>query len=464
MNLYKNLSRALTVIFLLTLCSCSSSHLSAGGKKKPQWVRERPVSEKYYIGIGMANKSGDNYIKAAKDNALTDLISEISVKISSNSVLRQFENNRGFKEEFESYTKTKVKDEIKDFELVDSYEGKDNYWVYYRLSKEKYARMKREKLEKAKNLAKDFYEKARKAEENYNLHNALDYYVKSFDAIKKHLDEDISVFTLEGRINLGNSIYQNIQDIFSSLTIEPGKEIYEIKALSSNSTAVKAYVTYNKKGTKQPINNLPIIFSFPELDIDNTEKANTNNNGEVICSIAEMAPKGERQKIKAALDTEVYFGDEEGTLLKQMFNNVSNVPQGNIIVNVSDMKAYFEAEETQFGQNMPSKPIAKLFKKELSEGFFSFVSDKSKADVLIKVNANIIKGKKMDRLNLHTAYANCNIGLTNAKTNAEIYSTGLNNIKGMKTGSFSMAAQDARKKVEEQIKNQIIPEIRRINF
>lgn len=464
MKICKHFSGVLALVFLLTFCSCSSTQLSAGGKKKPKWVRERPVSNEYYIGIGMANKSGDNYIKVAKDNALTDLISEISVKISSNSVLRQFENNVGFREEFESYTKTKVKDEIEDFEHVDSYEGKDNYWVYYRLSKEKYARMKREKLEKAKNLAKDFYEKAKKAEEKLDLHNALNYYVKSFEAVKKHLDEDLSVFTLEGRINLGNAIYQNIQEIFSSINIEPGQELYEIKALSSNKTPVKAFVTYKKNGNQQPVNNLPVVFSFPELDIDKTESVNSNAAGELVCSIAEMAPKGERQKIKATLNTEVYFGEEKRTLLKEMFKNVSNVPHGYIVVNVSDLKAYFEATETQFGKNMPSKPIAKLFKKELSEDFFSFVDDKDNADVHIKVDANIIKGKKMDRFNLHTAYANCNISLANAKTNAEIYSTGLNNIKGMKTGSFSMAAQDARKKVEEQIRNQIIPDIRKINF
>lgn len=465
MVLHKKLTQAILFTLIFSLSSCAGSNFAASNKKKPDWVKSRPASDEYYIGIGMANTFENNYIKVAKNNALTDMISEISVNISSNSVLRQFEDKSGFSEEFESITKTQIKDELEGYKMVDSWEGDGTYWVYYRLSKEKYQRMKREKLERAKELAKDFYEKAREAEQNLDIHNALNYYVKAFEAIKTHLDEDLSVFTLDGRIYLGNDIYQNIQEIFSSIEFEPTQDAFQIRTLSADNEPVKAKVYYQKGGSKRSVADIPVIFSFPEEDIDETEKVNSNASGTIICSIAEMAPKGKQQKIKATLNTEIYFGEKEkGNLLREMFRLKGSVPYGYLTVHVADLKAYFEAEESEFGKPIAGNPVTKLFKKELSEDFFSFVPDKKEADVIVKVSANTTKGKKMEKFDLYTAYLNCNISVTNARTNAEIYSTGLHNIKGMKTGGFHMAAQDARSKAEKQIQEQIIPDLRRMNF
>jgi hypothetical protein len=465
MNLSKIIINTLLITLLFSFSSCSATDVASGGKGKPDWVKERPVSDKYYIGIGMAKTYQNNYNKVAKNNALTDMISEISVKVSSNSVLRQFEDEAGFREEFEAITKTKIKDELEGHELVDSWKGKDEYWVYYRLSKEKYHRMKQKELEKAKELAKDFYEKAREAEKSYNISNALNYYVKAFDAVKPHLDEDLSVFTLDGRINLGNKIYQNIQEIFSSIEFVPAQKEFKIRALYASNNPVTATAYYSGNQGRNPVADLPVVFSFPELDIEKTERVHSNSSGTIKCSIAEMAPKGKQQKIKMALDTDVYFGDnEENGLLKKMFSLRGSVPYDFLILNVSELKAYFMSEETEFGKHSTGKPVTKLFKKALSEEFFSFVPEKSGADVIVKLTSNTVKGKKMNNYDLHTAYLNCNISITNAQSNTEIYSTGLSDIKGMKSGGFHMAAKDAREKLKEQIENTIITDLRKMNF
>jgi len=453
------------LVFLFFVSSCTASSVSSGSQKKPDWVKDRPVSDEYYIGIGMAKTYENNYTKVAKNNALTDMISEISVRISSNSVLKQFEDESGFREEFESTTKSRLKDELENHELVDTWKGKDNYWVYYRLSKEKYHRRKQEELEKAKDLAKDFYEKAREAEKAYNVPNALNYYVKAFEAIKPHLDEDISVFTFDGRINLGNRIYQNVQEIFSSIEFRPGQKEFDIRTLSAGNNPITATVYYSKDGNRKPVSDLPVVFSFPELDIDKTEQVHSNSSGVITCSIAEMAPKGNQQKVKMDLDTDVYFGEKtQGNLLKKMFQLKGSVPYSYLILNVKELRAYLKAEETEFGKTSTGTPVTNIFKKALSEDFFSFVPDKSSADVIVQITANTTKGKKMDNYDLHTAYLDCNISVTNAKNNAEIYSTGLSNIKGMKSGGFNMAAKDAREKAEKQIQEQIIPDLRKMNF
>ncbi|MFP4041470.1 MAG: LPP20 family lipoprotein [Bacteroidales bacterium] len=463
MKFTKSLLGFLILGLLITIASCSSLNVSAGNKKKPDWVKSRPVDNNYYIGIGSANTYEDNYTKVAKNNALTDLISEISVKLSSNSVLRQFEDESGFEEEFEAVTKMNMKDDLEGYEVVDSWEGEDKYWVFYRLSKEKYKRQKREKLEKAKSLAKDYYEKAGEAKEDTDIHNALNYYVKAFDAIKMHLDEDLSVFTLDGRIELTNGIYQNIQEIFSSVEFVPKQEEYNLKTLSTVNPSIAATAYYNSSGKRQPIKNLPVKCLIPDPSIDKSELVNSNSSGLIHCTIAEMLPKGEKQKVEVKLNTDTYFGNGKN-ILNKMFSREGNVPYQYITISVSDVSAFLETTETEFGKLSSGQPVSKVVKKELAENFFSFVESKDKADAIIKIEANTTEGKFVDKYDLYTAYINCNVSITNAQTMREVFSKRIPDIKGMKTGSYQMAAQDALEKAEKEIQQKIIPEIRKLSF
>lgn len=454
-------------LVLITIFALSSGESDARSKRKPKWVTKRPVDNNYYIGIGKSNKLESNvdYIQVAKNNALADIISEISVNISTNSILNQFEDNSGYKETFESQIRLAAKDYIEGYEIVDSWENKDEYWVYYRLSKADYQRKKKEVLNRAKNLSKDFYEKAQEAEKEYDINNALIYYVKAFDAIKKHIGEDLSVFTFDGKIYLDNAIYQSIQDVFSRIRIVPEKDVYTIKALSSNNDPVYVKVKLKTDLETQNIANLPITFSFPDLNINETENVVSLNNGKAQCTIANMAPKGRTQIIKAELNTNVYFGkDAPDNLLKKLFSERGIKPYGNLNIVVKEIFAYLESQETFLGNVNSNQPITKLFEEELSENFFSFTNDKTNADVLIKINSEVIKGTKLDKYNLHTAFLSCNITITKADSEMEIYNETINNIKGMKSGSFEIAAQDAISKAESKIKNEIIPNIRKINL
>lgn len=467
MHTPKTYSYAAVLLALALLAfSCSSTRMASGGGKKPEWVVERPVQEGYYIGIGMASTNQDNYLKIAKNNALTDLTSEISVNISSNSILHQLEDQSGFREEFESYTRTSLKDHLEGYELVDSYTGENNHWVFYRLSKEKYRRQKQQKLEKARELAKNFYLKAHEARSSYKIPQAVNYYVKAFQAIKPHLDQDLSVFVMNrGRINLGNTLYQDIQELFSNITIEPQQDVFKIQALSGSNQPVKARVLYTGNGESHRVANLPVVCSFPESNIRETEKLQSDASGTITCSLASMAPKGQRQRIKAALDTEAFFGKKaENPILYKLFSAESSTPYSYLNVEVQDLRAYFKAEEKSFGKGTSDHPVTNLLRQALTRNFFSLVEEPRQADVIVKVSATTTKGKFMEKYNLYTAYLNCNISLINARNQTKVYSTGLQNIKGMKTGGYEMAARDARTKAANQIQEKILPEIRKLQF
>jgi len=106
---------------------------------KPSWIEKKPVDSESYLGIGASPKNSKNtdYQQLAKSNALNDLASEISVRISNTSLLYTLSSNNTLKETFDSKTYTSTKEDLEGYEMVDSFEDETNYWVFYKLSKQK---------------------------------------------------------------------------------------------------------------------------------------------------------------------------------------------------------------------------------------------------------------------------------------------------------------------------------------
>jgi len=128
---------------------------------RPAWLSAKPAEDIYYVGIGHSIKDGtNNYIQSAKKSALEDLISEIKVNVSSSSVLTSIDVNKEFSEKYEQIINTTVADELEEYEQVDSWEDERNYWLYYRLSKQRYHDIKEQQKRDAVSLALDFFTKA----------------------------------------------------------------------------------------------------------------------------------------------------------------------------------------------------------------------------------------------------------------------------------------------------------------
>ena len=91
----------LPVLFLFFL-GCASSKKAEDVEPAPRWVNNRPVMEGYYIGIGSARKVGmkQEYVAEARQNALQDMASQISARVSATSVLHTIENEYGVSESY----------------------------------------------------------------------------------------------------------------------------------------------------------------------------------------------------------------------------------------------------------------------------------------------------------------------------------------------------------------------------
>jgi len=157
-------------IFILTLiflAACSPKVQPPDPDSlKPSWLRAEPNQAGYYTGIGHSIKDGtNNYVQSAKKSALDDLVSEIKVNVSSTSVLSQLETNKKLTEQYQQVIQTTAADEIEEFEMVDAWEDASNYWVYYRLSIERYRQIKEEQKRNATTLALGYFEKSTRSRE-----------------------------------------------------------------------------------------------------------------------------------------------------------------------------------------------------------------------------------------------------------------------------------------------------------
>ena len=174
--------------FILALAFLFLLPLNADAKKKPAWVKQRPNDPAYYIGIAMVPKQGSavDYRESARGAALKLMSSEIQVNISSNSVLKKIETDYQYKESYESKLQASVEQTLEGYEVL-TWENRKEYWVMTRLSKEKYARAKQMKLDKAKMMAGSYLSDAQKAIDNYDAYSALNLLGQSCCQSKRSL-------------------------------------------------------------------------------------------------------------------------------------------------------------------------------------------------------------------------------------------------------------------------------------
>lgn len=210
------------ILLLAVACSPAAKAPSKTDPKnvKPEWLTYKPDQSFYYIGIGKSTKNGtNNYLQEAKKSALEDLVSEIKVNVSSSSVLSQIDANKEFKEKYEQIIQTTAADEIEEFEQVDSWQDERNYWVYYRLSKQRYKEIKEEQKRNAVSISLDFFSKAKQAERNGDLVLALGFYYQGFRAIQKYLGEPIRI-DFEGKeILLTSEVVASMQVVLDKMDI-----------------------------------------------------------------------------------------------------------------------------------------------------------------------------------------------------------------------------------------------------
>lgn len=448
---YYSVNRLYILLILFSL-SCGPKVPTVTTPAKPTWLGVKPYKAGYYTGVGHSTKNeNSNYIQVAKKSALDDLISEISVTVSSASVLTMIDTDKAFQERYEQIIKTTAEDQIKEFELVDAWEDGLNYWVYYQLSKERYHQIKEEEKRNAVALATDFFDRARRAEEEGARVQAIRYYFQAFRSVETYLADAIKIKREGSEILLVNEIYGSIQRLLNliELDVYPAQIIVNRRVRVSDQPILLSTSFRDDIGIASEI---PIHAKFKKGAgvVFPTYKTNALEQAKIL--LTKIDSKEVEQTIEVALDL-----DQLSALAdSKVYNLVAstfNIPSAKVLLRVERPVVYMTSDEKSFGRDKGSKQLANKLKNLLAVEGFEFTGDRYAADLWIDVKSDSEQGSVSG--SIFITYINGLIRVADINDGKEIYSTTLDRIKGFGL-DYDRSSQDGYNKAVEALEKEYI--------
>jgi hypothetical protein len=449
------LNRILTIIVVYPILVSSA----VADDKKPEWVKRRPTGKDYYVGIGVAQKSLEDrrHIRIARDIALNDLASQITVNVSGEVVRNVVEKSGLVEEEFRSHIHTSTRTILEEYELVATWEDSREYWVYFRLSKLTYENQKRRKLEQAVRLSLDFFDEAKKNESENNISKALLFCIKALFAIEDHMGESLEV-TYEGtRSYLFNLIYFRTVNLLSKIELKWIPDRLNAKIGLPISTLPEISASYYEESDNQiPISTLPLRFSFNRGSGDFVDEAITDQLGKAKCQLSKITSIQKNQIITAQLDIQNFINQEDpSAFLADLLKGLS-IPSTQLNLDVSSLSAFIDSEEIHFGRHLSIKKIEPSLKNELSKIGFVFVEAKAKADLVIEIRAESSKRTSMQ--DFYTSDVDLTVSVIDLSSGDQIYKNSINRVKGVDL-DYDKAGLKAFKNAADRLNETILPEI-----
>ncbi len=415
-------------------------------KPKPEWVIAKPISSQYYIGIGYSSTRLPNYQQSAKNSALEDLLSEIKVNISSTSVLYQMDKKNSFRDEYESVIKSTVRNEIEDYELVDTYENPQEagYWVYYRLSKSKYAEQKRRKQQNALSVAIDFFQKAEENEKIGQTATAIDFYAKTILALKDYWGENLQA-DLQGRsVMLSNESYTRIQQILDNISFQTPSANVQLKKQTTRTPSINFKITY--KNTPQ--RSMPVLARYAQ----HKQIYYSTEKGEISVILEKLEGLRNSFRLEVSLElTKIISVNSEDKFYNFLIESFRS-PSQSITIHLAKPTLFIRSEEKNLDNLQKTALLANQLKNALTKRGYVFVNSADKAEVVLELESNTRQG--IESGGIYFAFLSINLRALDNLSKEEIFNQTLPEIKGGHT-SFERAGIDAYQKAAKNIDSEI---------
>ncbi|MCH2215184.1 MAG: LPP20 family lipoprotein [Flavobacteriales bacterium] len=444
-----------SILSILTLWACSSqkeiSKNESSPPDKPNWTQSKPISSTHYVGIGVAQKgSVQDYRGVAKENALSDLASEIKVNVNSNSLLYTLEREYKFEQEFRETIRTSTDLDLEDFELVENWEDEDSYWLYYRLNKSAYAENQKQKKETAQALAVDFLAKAESAKEDGRYSESIDYYLRGLQSLEEFWAEKNEASYRGKTIFIGNELFGGVKSTLNGASIElTGEPILNFQ----NSYVTKAEVLVNNSVSGQPYASVPVNYVYQGEYGRVKGSLSSNVDGRITVPISEAERSSKPNVLTLAVNTEALFEPFEGDrFMKKLTKSLRGATQ-TYAISYQPPLVCIDATEKNLGEEMSSSPITAAIVASLNRKGVRFTEESKEADVIIKLESNTkttgqSQGFSTVRLELE-------VNVIDARKNESVYKISKSDIKGVDL-NFEKAGVRAYQNLTKNIESELM--------
>jgi hypothetical protein len=447
--------RALVLIYSLF------SFLTVGFAQKPAWVEKVPVNTMYYVGVGVTQKNvaREEYTKIARDNALTEIASQILVTISSEALLKVTETGKMTESEFRSRMKSTTAAELEGVEQVDTYEDDAGFWTYLRLSKSKYQEIRQAKIAAGVSLSSDLYSKGKAAEQSNNLARALSFYAQAFVPIQKFIGEPLESEINGQKILLFNELFSSTQTLLSGLELRGNESKQDTRTGQKLNKPFMVTLTRTSTGA---VAQIPIRFTFIRGNGEMVAVTATDAQGVAKTEIAKVTSTEKIQIIEARISlVDMVSLDNNSDIARAVLNSFST-PSARMILNVSGLPVFIESNEKMFGSKMTQLRLEPLLKAKLSEKGFSFAESMDKATLVITMEADARKGSEMS--GMYACLVDVSLAVLDMTSGQEIYKNTIQNVKGI-AGSSQAAAykayDEAAKRLTQEFLEKVVEKIQK---
>lgn len=414
----------------------------------PEWVKEYPVSETHYTGIGIADRSTHplDYIKIAQQNALQNLMSQIKVTISSQSVFLQMERENGYEEDFKSNIEVKAKEILEGYELVSTYTQSNEYWVYYQLSKQKYHETRNARIQEAIEESKYFLNKAVLYSTPYK--DKYIYYVQALAKLEPYLSEPLLTEFDRENVYLGSEIIARFRSYVDDYQLYCLSK--KISAMIGN-TVSKIDIAVEYEGNR--LSNIPLMAVSADLELKNLSKS-SNENGVFTTSVPKIKSTQAVQKIEAGINFQEWL--DEGTkseFIQKLFKSIKT-HQITIPIYVYTPTVFVSSEEKHFNIDKKESELRFAAESALTKMGFTPVGNKNEAQLIMNISADTQKGREIKNQNMFTAFLNMSVQVKDLQGRI-VFSDNITKLKGIQL-DFKQADLNAYQLAKDEISNSII--------
>jgi hypothetical protein len=434
-------------LFLFTWqCSSSRNSISKKTLPIPSWVSNTPVSSMYYIGIGTVNKSVDNYREVARKSAIENLSNEISVQVSSESILQTIETNSSFEQEYKQLIQLNSDKYLEGYQLVEDYEDDSHYYVYYQLSKKTYQELQARLLKEATNNCLSFIAEGDKNIVDADYRLAVINYTKAMEALINYLDKNIT------------AEYNGKSEILPFLIIRKMQQLHQ--AIQIIDVSVKTDIILGQfispenigvslKDSSRIISNYPVVLEY-KSQFRQINTLNSNTQGNIYWDITKIKSEIPNQTVRFSLATvQIIEQTTRNRIVRELLKNLT-VNELIIPLKIQLPKVYVK------NHSKLSSILYSEIKSALIQNKLEVNSNEQLANIIMVVEIEEDEARKSDTGLGIIVELKAVVTFTSSTNGKVLYTEAIHNIKGTQSSAI-LAKNIAYQNLSKQISSRVIP-------
>ena len=415
---------------------------------EPNWFFSQPQSDEYWFGIGIIEKDShtNECREEAKNLALSEISSQISVDISGSFERMVIENNLSLSDVSQSIINIHIDSNLPKIEYVEFYDSKDKCGMLARLSQSVYYESIALQRENAIQIAIGLLEQA-ESKFDFQVFSLLN---DAMSEIMPYMDVPIEIeYPVGSRkmINLPRYLKVLINKYINRLDIIPNDKKIEVKKGFSND--IELIIKVVDKQNNNFMQSIPVLCEIHQ----DLFKGISDENGKCSFPLPLIMVDNVIHHINYSID--------KNRLIKKIefFGDLSEI-QNQTMIKIKPLLVNMNIIENNLGHLSLNPYVSPVISEFFSKNFLAHFVDEENADLLINgtVNTRPISDKP-NEYGIYQVFADLTISISYGQSNKEILKKSFNKIQGSDFNSNHEAANQSLKKMSHKIKQDFLPEI-----